>query len=395
MRRKIVLMTGGTETLEFFSLELGKAFEKMGYETFYFDQRQEEESAARLYSFAAPRDTILVTFNFDGIHYETSLFDGFGNYIWNERQIPCVNIAVDHPFFYPELFAIHPDRFYQVSIDREHDRFIQRFYPEIQRGPFLPLAGTSLYPNGDFPPLSQRPYDLVFTGNYTSPSAFEPQITRLGPEYEAFYREILEDLIQDPSQPDDLVMERHLLREMPESTMDDLLLGINSMLFIDICIRFHFRGLVVQTLADAGIHVHCLGKGWEQLPCRHPENLTWETDQLSYGCLQRQSQAKLSLNVMPWFKDGAHDRIFNAMANGSVCITDPSRYLKEQLTHGENVLFYQLEEISRLPEQIKDILAAPSRMEEISHNAFTNTMEHHTWACRAQSLHEQLLQRLP
>lgn len=45
MRHKIVLMTGGTETLEFFSLQLKKGFEALGYKIFIFDQTVEEESA--------------------------------------------------------------------------------------------------------------------------------------------------------------------------------------------------------------------------------------------------------------------------------------------------------------------------------------------------------------
>ena len=394
MRRKLILMVGGTETLDFFSRELDKAYRKMGYETFLFDQRFEEESAEKLYRFAEPDNSILLTFNFDGIHYETSLFDACGNYIWNQRNIPCVNIAVDHPFYYPELFQIHPKNFYQVSIDRFHDLFIRRFYPDIQRGPFLPLAGTSLYPDGDYLPVCRRPIDIVFTGNYTAPETFEPQITRLGKEYEEFYRGILDELITHPDLPDDYVMEKHLLQEMPDATTEELLPGINSMLFLDICIRFHFRGLVVRTLADAGLKVHCIGKGWDKLACRHPENLTWETGLLSYGCLVRQSQAKLSLNVMPWFKDGAHDRIFNAMANGSVCVTDTSKYLREQLEDNKTVLFYELSELSRLPEQIKDILGSPSRLEEISRNAFSFTMKHHTWQNRARQLHDELFRFL-
>ena len=43
MRHKIVLMTGGTETLEFFSLQLKKGFEALGYKIFIFDQTVEEE----------------------------------------------------------------------------------------------------------------------------------------------------------------------------------------------------------------------------------------------------------------------------------------------------------------------------------------------------------------
>lgn len=49
------------------------------------------------------------------------------------------------------------------------------------------------------------------------------------------------------------------------------------------------------------------------------------------------ADAKVSLNVMPWFKDGAHDRVFNSILNGAVCVTDPSRYLEEELHEGEGV----------------------------------------------------------
>jgi len=112
MRHKIVLMTVGTETFEYFSYQLKEGFEALGYKIFMFDQQMEEESAEALYKFADSFDTILVTFNFDGIHYETSLFDADGISIWNRRKIPCVNIVADHPFYYPELYEIIPDIFY-------------------------------------------------------------------------------------------------------------------------------------------------------------------------------------------------------------------------------------------------------------------------------------------
>ena len=195
MRHKIVLMTGGTETLEFFSLQLKKGFEALGYKIFIFDQTVEEESAEKLYDFATPYDTILVTFNFDGIHYETSLFNMNGVSIWDERKIPCVNIAVDHPYFYPELFDIHPDIFYEISIDRFHDKYMKKFYPKLMRGPFIPLGGTSLYPDGNFKTIDERKYDICFTGNYTPPETFDGAINRLGDEYAMFYLEIIHDLI--------------------------------------------------------------------------------------------------------------------------------------------------------------------------------------------------------
>ncbi len=70
------------------------------------------------------------------------------------------------------------------------------------------------------------------------------------------------------------------------------------------------------------------------LDCRHPENIINGRLQDSYGCLKAISQAKISLNVMPWFKEGAHDRVFNSMLNGAVCFTDWSLYFEENMKVG-------------------------------------------------------------
>ena len=49
--------------------------------------------------------------------------------------------------------------------------------------------------------------------------------------------------------------------------------------------------------------------------------------------------ARIALNVMPWFKDGAHDRVFTAMLQGTAALTDDSRYLREECRDGENICF--------------------------------------------------------
>lgn len=391
MRHKIVLMAGGTETLDYFSRQLKEGFEALDYKTFLFDQTTEEESAATLHEFADSYDTILVTFNFDGIHYETSLFDVNGVSIWNKRKIPCVNIVVDHPFYYPELYEIIPDIFYNIYIDRYHGKYLRKFYPNIKQGLFLPLAGTSLYPDGNFPSVDERPYDVVFTGNYTPPEDFDPYIMRNGDEYADFYNSIIDNLIDNPDQPDDAVMERYILKEMPETDSDQLRETLPNMIFIDTYVRFYFRGEVIKSLIDNGIKVHCIGQGWNRLCCRHPENLTYTSDVLSHGCLEAISQSKLSLNVMPWFKDGAHDRIFNSMLNGAVCLTDHSKYLDEVLEPNKNIVFYDLKQLEMLPFIVNSLLSDKDHLEHIQQEAFQYAIKNHTWHHRAKSLHDGLL----
>ena len=393
MRTKIILMTGGTETLDYFSRQLEKGFQTLGFSTFLYDQKNEEESSLALSNFAGWSDSILVTFNFEGIQ-EVALYDGHGHSLWEKRDIPCVNIAVDHPFFYPHFLSEKQKNFYEISIDRYHMQYMKEYYPDIRGNYFLPLGGTSLFPDNNYPPLSKRSFDVVFTGNFTPKETFDCHIERLGEEYATFYRTIIDELIQNPNLPDEKVMEKHLKKEFPDISKKELSESISNMIFIDTYIRFYFREKVVQILADAGIHVHCVGFGWEKLSCKHPENLTWEGNALSLDCLERISDAKLSLNVMPWFKDGAHDRVFNAMANGSICITDHSHYLDQILTDNENVVFYDLKEIERLPEKINALLQNPERMESIAQKGYHLTLENHTWLKRAETLYHMLLSKL-
>ncbi len=394
MRKKIILMVHGTETLDYFSRQLEIGFQKLGYQTYLFDQENEEESAQELSQFAGFSDAILVTFNFDGVHYETSLFDGEGRRFWDIRNIPCVNIAVDHPFYYPELFAIQGNDFHEVSIDRCHKKYMNTYYPELESSIFLPLGGTSLTPNGNYKPLSERQYDVVFAANFVPKETFLPHINRLGEEYATFYQGIIDELIQNPDLPDDFVMEKHLRREFPEITKKECKETIGNMIFIDTYIRFFFREKVVQTLVDHGIQVHCIGHGWEKLPCARPEFLSHEKNTVSLDCLKRMADARISLNVMPWFKDGAHDRVFNAMANGSICVTDHSIYLDEVLTDTENAILYDLNHLELLPDKIKELLANPAKQEEIAQKGFDLAIKNHTWHARAKSLHEQLLKSL-
>lgn len=123
------------------------------------------------------------------------------------------------------------------------------------------------------------------------------------------------------------------------------------------------------------------------MECRHPENLRIMNSLNSEGCLKKLCQTKLSLNVMPWFKNGAHDRIFNTMLNGSVCLTDSSIYLDEILHDGKDCRLYSLKEMEWLPEIAKELLADPDRMQAVADGGYELAKAGHTWAHRAKELH--------
>ena len=142
--KRIVLLVGGVETLAYFSIQMGNEWKRMGYKVFYFDLEDEMNSAKKLRRFIKPGETVLVTFNFEGLEKEAGVYrEGIG-YVWDEYAVPCYNIAVDHPYYYHERLADLPKKYYHISIDRLHEAYFKHFYPEFMHRGFLPLAGSRL-----------------------------------------------------------------------------------------------------------------------------------------------------------------------------------------------------------------------------------------------------------
>ena len=398
MIKRIVMMEGGVETLSYFSHQMAGEFQKLGYAVFFYDLKQEESSAGKLRKFIRPRETVLVTFNFQGLEKEAGVYrEGIG-YLWDTYHIPCYNIAADHPYFYDDRLKDLPEKYRHISIDRRQKAYFEEFYPEYVSRGFLPLAGTGLRQGEDEAKTGKAGaqgdaeqaapcYDVILTGNYTKLSFFEPYINWINEEYAAFYRGIIDDLLEHPACTVEEVALAHCEREMGKEPNDQLRIVLHKMIFIDLYVRNYWRGKAVRTLVNAGIPVHVVGKGWEELEdVRHPECLKLHPQTDSVTCLEMLADAKVSLNVMPWFKDGAHDRVFNSILNGAVCLTDPSCYLEEELHEGEGVCYVALQDMDALPEKVKDLLQNDSGRNEIVQRGRAIVEQKHTWAQRAKTL---------
>ena len=332
--KKLILFEGDIETQGYFSGQMKKELLRLGYDVYLYDLKKSWKSTGEMLRFLEKGNTMLLSFNFHGMCQEPQFLDENGTYIWDALDVKCCNILADHPYYYYKLLAQRPRNYCQLSIDKNHEAFMRRFFPEVELGPFLPLGGTQI----DHPALKKMPersMDVVFTGNYASPSRFEKYITRLGDEYTAFYYEMIDSLLADPSQTVEAVVEHFLRREIPQVTEAELKETMQNITFLDLYVRYKTRGEVVKTLVDAGIKVHVFGDKWNELPCERPENLINGDSLFSEECLEKIRDSRISLNVLPWFKLGAHDRIYNTMLNGAVCLTDTNPYLDGILRDGE------------------------------------------------------------
>ena len=132
---------------------------------------------------------------------------------------------------------------------------------------------------------------------------------------------------------------------------------------------------------DAGVKVQVFGDKWDELVCEHPENLINGDSLYSEECLYQIQNSKISLNVLPWFRRGPHDRIFNTMLNGAVCLTDSNPYLDEMLVDGLNCVKYSLENPDETAHRVISLLKDAEQLQKIADEGYKLACAH-TWAAR-------------
>jgi hypothetical protein len=386
--KKIILFKGQIETLGYFSEQLSKVFVQMGYEVYMFDFANSYQGINDLIWFCEKENTVMITFNFIGINEEDIFVLSNGELFWNQREILCVNIIVDHPFYYHEFFKKPPLRYVLFCIDKNHVRYMERFFPTIQYVSFLPLAGTQI--SDVFIPYEDREYDILFTGNYTPPYTFDKYINRIDEDYACFYNKIIDDLVHDPGKTIEEAIEKQTRLDINGLTEEDLKNAFASMIFIDLYVRFHFRALAVKTLVDNGFRVDVYGSGWDLLDCRNKKNLIDHGPIESHECICNMMNSRISLNVMPWFKAGAHDRIFNSMLSKSVSLSDSSTFVTDQFDNNKDIVIYSLAAMDKLPQIAGDILGDPVKAQSIAENGYQKTKAMHSWQNRAVTLSEYI-----
>lgn len=399
---KVILIKNAVETLGYFSEQIAMELQHSGLDVYFIDYDMMFESLDGLSRFASKGNTALLTFNFIGLSGEDIFLKENGRFIWEDYEMRYLNILVDHPLYYHSKLEKQPHNMTIYCIDREHVSYIRRFYPGT-RVRFLPVAGNVYLDDASrgydavwnyekkLIPYPERKYDLVFTANYVPLEDLYQKLSGMEPEYEAFYRRILDDLMAAPMQSVDAVMERHIKEELGEIADGDIRAAISGMLFIDLCVRTAFRGEIVRELAEADIRVHVFGADWERLDCKKPRNIINNGEQVSSAaCVQAVQNAKIALNIMPWFKDGAHDRIFTAMLQKTVALTDDSRYLRREFTDGEDIVYFSLEGRKYLPELVHMLLRDEANAMRIAENGYQRAQEKHTWRVRARALLKEL-----
>lgn len=380
---RIVLFYSNTESFNFFTDQLVNELQKRGHALFILDliepQKEGPHSAEGLSQFASKGVDAVICF--DGLGCREDVF--IRN--WNGLRAVVLNILMDPPFRFHPSIEKHPENYHLFCCDYEHVAYVKKYFPEMSPFvSFMPHVGA--VPAKDLPviPYAERKYDILFSGSYHYPQGKLMDTKNLlgGDERKYHFYEMMFDyLINDTS----LTIEQAALKTLEKLNLSvsefELKTILNYSVHLDWAVRMYERGKVVSVLAESGLDIYLLGRGWENHPSVSCPNVHHITGWVPYEeTLNYMANAKINLNVMPWFKEGTHDRIFNTLLQHSLPLTDPSTWITDNFTDGEDIALYDLKYLENLPEIARSLLNDTKRAEAMIEKGYEKVLHQFTWS---------------
>lgn len=379
--RRTVVFEGDNFILQHITEQYRKAFEKMGCEVFLYPedvhtQETFQKNTEQLFLFHEQGLDFAFTMN----NRSFILPDKDGVSLWDKWKVPCLNLLVDHPVYYADSLDESPAHGIVICADRNHVDYVKRFYPKVCNTMFLPTAGVEFHPDIPKKSIEERPIDVLFIGSL--------KYTLLSDDsFDDLDRQVITYLLEHSEQTYEQALEACLRAASIQLSDAELKEVMQDHRHVDIYISSYYRMEIIRQLVESGITVTVYGDGWKNVDfydnphfiC-HPDAIPFEEG------LALMEESKIVLNQMSWFKDGATERIFNAMLQGAVSLTDDSLYLREILHDDEDVVFYSLNELDKLSSIVADLLQNPSKMQIIADCGYQTARAGHTWEHRAGQL---------
>ncbi len=424
--KTIIFFQGVYDTLDLFTDNLIDAFSAMGYGAFVYHTAEQERSREKLFTrlvqtagmgnksysqlTQAELDALkgvdlsqqfaVVTFNNLGYNLEFSLSGSKSGKtyfcveeetenLWEFFRIPYLNILMDHPFHYEKPLRNAPETAIVLCTDRNHVKYIRRFFRNIHQVDFLPHAGVELHCKHK--PIAERGIDVLYAGAlpiYTVAKMIPDLSSIREVDGEDMMQSVLSDLVHNPQKTTEQAIEEYVKSKRNDVSDERLQEIIVKMRFVDSYATSFFREQAVRILVESGVQVTAYGTGWNQCEWSDNPHLTYGGKVLAPQILPLMNDSKIVLNTMTWFKAGSHDRVFNGMLAGAAVVTDDSTYMRREFTDGRELVMFSLQDLATLPERVFDLFGHISHMQEMADCGYHAASEHHTWKNRAEYLVE-------
>lgn len=309
---------------------------------------------------------------------EPALQSSDGRFLLDLLDIPFFNIVVDPPYYHAGSLKSHAKNLHLIFPDKGHVEYCKKYYMPCKSIEMGYLIG----PIGNRIPYEERTIDILFTGGCSNYNNIKADLlsNKYSAEMQDVFLYLINSGINTPKKTTEELLLSYLHDNQIQIDADDFDFIMNYIgTWSEYYLRSYYREKIIRLLIDVGLHITIAGGGWDSIFPECPPNLTLlgSVDMIETADLT--ANAKILLNVMPWFKDGLHDRIPTAMHNGTVCVTDSSSYINEHFQDGENIVLYQLSALEDLPDKCKFLLEHPQKAQEIAQSGQRKAESEYNW----------------
>ena len=297
-----------------------------------------------------------------------------GENLFDKAELPFFNWIMDHPGEHIGHLSTRCRNYHMICVDRDHVTFLKKYYPDIRSADFLPLpvededtAETS------FESFINRGYDVVFSGNCQDTDHMRELFEQCPEDRRELLYFLAEHLLEHRELSYEAALEEVLEavyeREISAEEMREYVSLTTPVIpYIRACVREE----VIRELMKSDIRLHLFGNGWERFQKELSSGNTVLEGTAGFEELSGiYRNSKMVLNIMPWFRNGTHDRIPAGMFAGAAVITDHSRYLDEIAEKDgidSGIVFYDIAHPGELEGILKDRL---DNAEKLYENAIT------------------------
>ena len=307
--------------------------------------------------------------------------------LWYDNENTKVaSIFLDHPRRHSERLKYMRDEMCVIYMDEYQCQYIREYMPEITKLYNVPIGGMKQQPDIEY---KQKEDKVVFFGSKADLVTITDDINQL--EYKDVIWSIIDELIINPHYTVEEAMLEIGRRNGCMYSMEDLMINSEVLLIVEIYIRGYFREKVINEIAKSGIRFEIYG--WQSDEIAKYSNVILK-EKVSFEDMVLICQnSKFVLNVQPWSKDGAQERIYNAMLGGSISVTDVADSLENDFEDGKSILFYHLERIEELPKKLLYYMEHTEEANEIAIEGYKIASENHTWDNFVKDMMEKLSQQ--
>lgn len=280
-----------------------------------------------------------------------------------------VTWLVDHPRYLLPRFLDFTDKENLVigCVDRTHVTYLKQYYGLGQVG-FLPHFGWQAKMRV---PYAERGIDVFFPSSYTY---WEEEVKVRYEGLSGPLKIITDKTISWLLKNDSYSLEdgvTAVLRDFGETDTMDLVRECMEFAgeYVDLYIRAYLRDGIIRALLNAGITLTVCGKNWERVKQEflHGEKIKVLSENMPYAeVVEKIADSRMVLNMMPWFKDGGHERIAMAALNGAVSLTDESRFINQLFEEEQGAVIYDRKQPEQLAQKINWLLEHPNEAERIA-----------------------------